>query len=335
MEVILLFVGLVFSAVGIAIIVSEMQARRGTQSVPARVIGFSKGRTKSQTAPSFHSVAEYVGLDGRTYYIEGAIGSSVPLHVVGEAVTVLVHPTQSGQAVFKSALSFLLGAAIAAMGAISLATFWLTFRPNRFSLIMALVVSCGLTYKIKQVWRKTPLSFEQWREYKQQIVSPRVFTNESKGEIVWADPISVRVAKEHYQKANRFAIPLLLVLGAAFLIFGQLSYKRTEAFLQGADRVRGEVIDLKETESDDSSTYAAVVEYFVDGQRYKLVDRFSSNPPAYEEGQPVVVVYRPDNPAEAQIDRGRWNHWLAILLGSSGGLFVLLGLCSARRRFRT
>jgi hypothetical protein len=48
----------------------------------------------------------------------------------------------------------------------------------------------------------------------------------------------------------------------------------------------------------------------------------------------VIVLYNPNDPHEAQIDRGLWNYWLTALLGIPGVLFVLCGLHSARRRFR-
>src|SRR5439155_23019002 len=89
MEIIFLLVGTIFIGVGGAICLSDVMDRRGTDPVPARVIGFSTGRSDNPNG-HFHSVAQYRGSDGRNYYIEGSIGSSVPLHNVGESVTVLV-----------------------------------------------------------------------------------------------------------------------------------------------------------------------------------------------------------------------------------------------------
>src|SRR6266704_4436696 len=88
------------------------------------------------------------------------------------------------------------------------------------------------------------------------------------------------------------------------------------------------------SDSSDSTTYAAVVEYIDrQGQNHKLVDSFGSSPPSYHTGQIVSVLYNRENPGEAQIDRGRANYWLSFLLGFAGALFILLGAFSARRRF--
>src|SRR6266404_3911511 len=199
MEILFLLVGLIFIAIGVVIVFSEVQARRGTQPVRARVTGFSTGRATTERIPSFHSVAQYLGPDGRTYYVEGAVGSSAPLHVVGDSVTVLVSPTQPEKAVLKSALSFVFGTIIALMGLASAMAFWFTFHTSAYSLGMAAVVVIALAFKIKKAWRKEPLSLAAWQEYKKQIFSPRVFTDQSKDQISWADPISVTVAIQSYE----------------------------------------------------------------------------------------------------------------------------------------
>jgi hypothetical protein len=333
MEIVFLLVGLILIAGGAVIIRSEVQARRGTQAIAARVIGFSTGRHNRPTAPSFHSIAEYVGLDGRTYYVEGGVGSSVPLHVVGDSVTVLVKPSEPERAVLKSRLSFVLGGVLALIGIILAAVFWLTFHVSPASLITGVLVGGALLFKLKAAWRKQPLSYDAWREHVKQVLSPRVFTNESKNQIGWADPLSVEAAYRSRDKSRAFALPVLFVLGFGLIFLSYHFYGKTEAFLAHANHASGRVVELRATDSnDDSTTYAAVVEYSDHrGEKRRLVDRFSSSPPSYRTGQVVTVLYNSENPLEAQIDRGRANYWLTILLGSLGVLFVCLGGFSSRR----
>jgi len=333
MEIVFLLVGLAFIAVGILIVLSEAQARRGTQAMDARVVGFSTGRSNNPNSQSFHSVAEYVGPDGRKYYVEGTVGSSVPLHSVGDRVTVLVKPTEPDKALLKSSLSFVLGIALALMGFACAAVFWIMFHVTTYSLIMAAVIAGLLTLKIKKAWRKPPLSLEAWREYKKQILSPRVFTDESKAQIAWADPLIVRAAFRNKEKSRSFAVPVLLVMGFGLMFLSYHFYRKTEVFLERANHTSGQVVDLRQNNSsEDSTTYAAVVEYNDEqGTNHKFVDSFSSNPPSYRAGQTVTVLYNRDNPLEAQIDRGRANYWLTIVLGSVGVLFTFLGFFSSRK----
>jgi hypothetical protein len=333
-EVLFLLVGLVFIALAAALIVSDIRAGRGTVSVPAKVIGFSNGRKNSIKGHSFHSVAEYVGPDGRKYYIEGAFGSSVPLHAVGDVVTVLVSRTQPEQAILKSALTFTLACILGLLGLASVFVFWVTFKTNLYSAITALVVLGGLGLKVQKAWRSKPLSKVEWQDYKKRIFSPRVFTAESKDQISWADPMRLDAAVGTYEKSQRLAVPFLFVAGLGLMIASHHFYVKTHAFLENAVHTSGRVVGLREKDSGDGpSTYAAVVEYeYPSGRKSEFVDSFSSSPPWYRTGQTVGVLYSRDNPAEAQIDRGRLNYWLSALLGFPGALFVVLGYFSAKRR---
>ena len=58
----------------------------------------------------------------------------------------------------------------------------------------------------------------------------------------------------------------------------------------------------------------------------------SSNPPSYRTGDAVGVLYDPDHPRDARIDRGRWNKAVPILIGGSGVFLCLLGLWILKRR---
>jgi hypothetical protein len=335
MEVIFLIAGLAMIAVGTAIIVSEMRDRRDTRAVTGRVVGFSSGKHNRPTSPSFHSVAQYVGLDGHTYYVEGAIGSSEPLHAVGDAVTVLVRPAEPEKALLKSSLSFILGVVLALMGLAFVAAFRYSFRANLFSLVMAAFVLGGLAFKIRKSWRKQRLSWEEWRAYKKQIFAPRVFTNDTKDQIRWSDPTTITVAIQRYKKSRRFALPVLLVIGLTGLAVGYHFQVKTEAFLAIADRASGRVIDLRETDptSTDGTTYAAVVEFRVnEGKTLTFKDSLSASPPMYDVGEDVFVLFDPSNPSSATIDRGRANYWVSIALYGLGALFLLMAWSARKRR---
>jgi len=201
---------------------------------------------------------------------------------------------------------------------------------------MAAMIAAAFVFKIKAAWRKQPFSLEAWREYKKEVFSPRVFTDESKCQIVWADPINIEAAYRGYEKSRSVAVPVLMLLGFGLMFFSYHFYEKTQAFLGRANHAAGQVVDLRPSDSnDDSTTYAAVVEYNDSrGENRRFVDSFSSSPPSYSTGEKVAVLYDRENPREAQIDRGRANYWLSILLGFFGLLFASLGVLSGKRRSR-
>src|SRR5262245_28244947 len=336
MEIVFLLAGSVFLIIGLAIVFSEIKARRGTQPASGTVIGYSTGPKRDRVTASFYSVAEFIGLDGRKRYIESSVGSSAPLHAVGDAVTILVNGEEPRAAVFQSTLSMIVGCVIAAMGMACVLVFWVTFQANAYSLIMAAAILVAVVFKLKSLRRKVPMSWTMWQEYKKQALGPKVFDEEAKDKIAWADPLMIRAAAANYRKSQRFAIPILFVLAFGSLLLGHHLYLKTEAFLERASRATGQVVELKEVESTDGdSTWAPVLEFNDrEGRRQRFVESVSSNPPGYHRGQVVNVLYNPENPSEARIDRGRANHWAAILLGSVGGLFLLLGIFTLKRRAR-
>jgi hypothetical protein len=337
MEIVFLIIGLPLLAIGWGFIASEVQARRGKDPVQARVIGFSVGKTNNPNMPSFHTVAEYMGRSGKKYYVEGAVGSSVPLHAVGQGVTVLTNPRDPEQAALKSPLAYALGGVLASLGLAAVGLFWLTFSFSILSLVTAAVILGGLGVKIRSAWRTESISLEAWQAYKKKALAIRVFTEDSMDQIVWADPIRVASAFDSDRRANRFTVPILLVLAFGLLFAGYYFYEKTERFVRSADQAVGTVVDLHARDSNDGSyTYAAVVEYRDQrGANFKFVDSFSSSPPSYHTGETVHVLFSRENPKEAQIDRGIANYWVTALFGGLGALFLLMGLHSARKRFRS
>jgi Protein of unknown function (DUF3592) len=326
-EIVFLFAGLPFVAVGIVVIASELGARRGAWPVPATVIGFSTGERDGY----YHSVAEYVGPDGVTRYIEGSLGSSAPLASVGDIVTVLVKAAEPEQAVLQSALSYVVGAVIGAMGLASCAVFFATFRGTPFSIGGAAVVSVLAAYKVVGSLRSKRISLQEWRD-KRKALRPRVFTEATKSAIRWAHPAALDAAILKQRKANRFAAPILLLGGVGLVVLGAHLHRSTSTFLAKAAHAPGRVVGLAVNHSTDNDTYSPVVEFEALGHTYRFKDSIGSSPPSYRRGDEVAVLYDPDQPRNARIDRGRWNKAMPLLVSAFGALLCSLGVWIVARR---
>jgi hypothetical protein len=332
LEILFLLVGLVFVAFGVAVVLSEARARHGATAVPAEVIGFSSGKSGVSGSAAYYPVAEYVGIDGLRRYLEGSVGSSLPLNAVGDAVTVLVQPEDSDKATIKSSGTYILGAVLAVMGLISCVVFFATFRSTSLSIAGALGVVTWAAFKLRGSLRDKPMSLQAWRQYKDEAFRPRVFTEQTQGEIPWADPAALQAALAKQRKANQFFVPFCLLAGVGLLVLGAHLHQKTELFLARAVRAPGIVVEMAMSQSTDSNAYAPVVEFEHAGKKHRFKDSIGSDPPSYRIGQGVAVLYDPADPRDARIDRGRWNKAVPILIGGCGALSVLLGLWILRRR---
>ncbi|HEV8337139.1 MAG TPA: DUF3592 domain-containing protein [Candidatus Polarisedimenticolia bacterium] len=315
MHILFLWVGIPFIAVGALIVLGEMKARRGAIAVRGRVVGFSS--QPGDSGNSYHVVAEYEGLDGRGRLIESAIGCSVPISRVGDALQVLVRPEEPDNALVKSSATYVLGITLASMGAVCCWIFFATFRADLFSILTSVGVTAFGAYKVRGLATKAPVSLRAWMALKDKAIRGRVVAAESRGQIAWADAATLQAAIRRQQRTNRFAWPVLVLGGAGLLVLGLHLHRSTSAFLARAVPATGRVVELAENDSSDGVTYAPVVEFETRGERHRFKDTVSSNPPSYRTGDVVQVFYDPAEARKARVDRGSgigpslswWERW--------------------------
>jgi hypothetical protein len=116
------------------------------------------------------------------------------------------------------------------------------------------------------------------------------------------------------------------LIGLAFFIGAWFSYKSTTDFLDRAEDAEGEVIEMIRSRSDDSYTYKPVVEFTTpSGVQIEFTSSTSSNPPSYDVGEIVDVLYDPEDPNNARID-GAFSLWfLPVFLSIFGLIFAGIG----------
>ncbi|MFI0775454.1 DUF3592 domain-containing protein [Streptomyces sp. NPDC021212] len=129
-----------------------------------------------------------------------------------------------------------------------------------------------------------------------------------------------------------------IAFGTVFLAVGLIMAGASVSFLKDADRAPGTVVAL-EWRNDDSGTSRRsrehdepvaypVVEYRpTGGTRTTFRSSVGSNPPSYERGERVGVLYHADSPEDARID-GFASLWLMPLIFGGIGL-VCAGIGTA------
>ena len=103
-----------------------------------------------------------------------------------------------------------------------------------------------------------------------------------------------------------------------FAIGSGLTYRQRALEKQGVE-AQGVVVDLQEKYDNDGSTYAPVVQFEAEsGQSVTFTSSYSSNPPSYEVGESVIVVYPTETPEDAIIKGdGQVLHIIFMLLGGA------------------
>ena len=129
---------------------------------------------------------------------------------------------------------------------------------------------------------------------------------------------------------SEIAIFSLAFGGVGFLLaaLALLFWLRTRAFLGTAQKAQGTVIRMVySSDSDGGGGYSPVYTFrTMSGQVIEVTDRMSSNPPQFKEGQIVDVLYDPENPNRARINKWLNLYFVPLLLGFLGLVFGGIGI---------
>lgn len=122
---------------------------------------------------------------------------------------------------------------------------------------------------------------------------------------------------------NRFAKAMMWLCGA-FIVLGLVFAVRTALFLRTAQPTTGTIVELIERESDDGDTLFAPVYTFVDtsGRTNRVISSSASYPPVGLVGDRIAVLFDPENPSRAEIDRF-FDLWgFSAIGGGLGALYL-------------
>ncbi|MDO0935129.1 DUF3592 domain-containing protein [Streptomyces sp. DG2A-72] len=140
--------------------------------------------------------------------------------------------------------------------------------------------------------------------------------------------------------ARRWIAVGAIAFGSLFLVVGLILAGVSVSFLADAERARGTVVSLEwrndhngatreKRQNDKPTAYPVVAFTSADGTSRKFRDSTGSNPPSYEEGERVEVLYRADSPDDARIN-GFASLWLLpLIFGGIGLVFAGIGTAVA------
>ena len=121
------------------------------------------------------------------------------------------------------------------------------------------------------------------------------------------------------------------IVGGLLALIGVFLFIRTRIFIGKAQEVKGTLMQMVYSRSSSSSGsgggYAPVYQFkTLDGQSIVIQDSLSSNPPRFQVGQEIDVLYEPGNPQKARINKWMNLYFVPVLLGGMGLIFGGVGI---------
>ncbi len=145
-------------------------------------------------------------------------------------------------------------------------------------------------------------------------------------------PGSTQKMAARQAKNMRLAGPLLLI-GGLLMIWGGVHIGTSLAeLLQYGVTAKGQVVAMQSRASASGDYYAVVAFTDASGTQRQFEDSISTNPPEFQAGDIVTVLYLPHDPQHsAMIDRGTANYLGPVLLLLFGTVFSIVGGVMTRR----
>jgi len=129
-------------------------------------------------------------------------------------------------------------------------------------------------------------------------------------------------------KIFRLMYVVFLVIGIGMLIGFTLTYRQSRAFIAGAERSDGEVVDVEYNRRPRDSTgmYCPVFQFMTkDGHKIRVTSKIRSSSPSYHKGAKVTVLYDPKIPENAAIQSFLDLYFLPMVFGLIGVGFTGAG----------
>lgn len=329
----------VFFAIGGLMIAGWATSRFSYKRYQGTIVGVveKESRLKNKngdTSTIYYPLVEYIDESGTTVRARMRSGSSLLSNKKpGKTLSILVDP-KDPENIQPPGIGLLIGGILIGLpGILFLKFFFRGFEFNAgtvigFAAAFALIGVKGAKF-IKSIRRDKPLTVD---EFQAQLREKRKKENAGDAaRVLNAYQVEDRIETGARQRAK--AAPFVMLAGLAMLCGGAYWAYSLNAFMQDARPVEGRVIDMKDSYSDGSYTYYAVVEFEKPGGgKSSFTDNIGTNPPSYERGENVTVLYSEKFPYKPMIDRGVWNWAFQAGLCIIGLLVLAGGLAAARRQ---
>lgn len=121
-----------------------------------------------------------------------------------------------------------------------------------------------------------------------------------------------------------------LIFGGVGFLLAALAlffFIRTRIFINNSQLTQGTITQMVYSRDSESSGYTPVFRFrTLEGQDVEVSGNLRSNPPQFQVGQTIDVLYDPENPQKARIKKWMNLYFVSALLGFLGLVFGGIGV---------
>jgi len=326
MEILFLWVGLLFAWIGIVIVKSAMFDFAEAERVDGELIGYIPN-VDSEGSQTFSPVIAFHHPVGGRRIFQGEIGTGHIPYAIGQRVRVLVNRDDPGRARLDSNALLYFGLIFAALGLGCCVLFFAIFSWGPFSIGSAIVVTLLLARKAFQLQDGLG-KFAEASGFIRGALAGQAFEEARFDRSRMMSSADMAMDQRRIARVSVIVSVVMIVLGIAGIAGSAWWEDRRISFVQSAVAAEGHVVDLVESRDSDSTTWAPLVEFkpVSSPGTVRFRHSVSSSHPSWHVGDSVEVLYDPKNASQAMIDQGRWNLIVPLIPGAIGVVFALLGI---------
>lgn len=309
----LLFIAIIFIA-------SYFNARKKQPSAPHK---------QSYSGEMYHSIFHYRLADGSSYEQTSSMSSSsIAGRMPGTEIELMVLPDKPEKVRKPTFFWLIFGIMFFVPGIFILNMAFKNFDSNYMTALLILAGGGYIGYKLSALYEKITgsefdrsLIAEAWQNYKTKAKNSSKYKLE--GRLLETHEVVERIKAQlkFYFVSGYIMLALSMGLGVG-------SYFTAEKMIQlnlNGLTTSGEIVDITGRSSSDGISYYASAR-FTDqsGEQHRFQDSFGASYPLYKIGEKVDIIYPPESPADAIIDRGIFN-WLISASLITAALLALWG----------
>lgn len=317
-----------FLIVGIFLIASHRFLDKETEIVTGKLIGQVKSGKKAMYA----SVFSFTTLDGTKHICRSGISSSnMTTKPIGTPQKIRYRSENPNQAKVKNNSFLVLGILCSIISLILAFVYFSCVETSITSVLLLLVFLAyfafrtfsrfegrNITEKLQKMDKKKAF-FENLEKNTRPINDDETFLG--------AESFSSEQSKYNTMLKKWMPVNYVIAFG---MIFGSLYWTYdVYQFSQNAITTTGKIIAFKQGRSTPSDgrtiyTYAPIVAYEVNGQKLEHTSKVSTSSSSRKTGEIVEILYNPEKPSEAMIERGFMNYILEIILFTAGIAILII-----------